>query len=85
VSESRRKQRQEIRLIQREATWLQKALFALGKAAEAREKLDGDGEDDGYVLELEEGPLSLESLEDGMEARVKELLELMRERRRVLR
>jgi hypothetical protein len=85
VSESRRKQRQEIRLIQREATWLQKALFALGKAAEAREKLDGNGEDDGYVLELEEGPLSLESLEDGMEARVKELLELMRERRRVLR
>ncbi len=85
MSESRRKQRQEIRLIQREATWLQKALFALGKAAEAREKLDGNGGDDGYVLELEEGPLSLESLEDGMEARVKELLELMRERRRVLR
>ncbi len=87
MSDSRRQQRREIRLIQREATWLQKALFALGKAAESREKLEGNGEDDdaSYVLELESGPLAMEVVEDGLEARVKELLELVRERRKVLR
>ena len=85
MSDSRRQQRREIRLIQREATWLQKALFALGKATESREKLEGDGEDASYVLEVESGPLAMEALEDGLEARVKELLELVRERRKVLR
>jgi len=87
LSDSRRQQRREIRLIQREATWLQKALFALGKATESREKLEGNGEDDdaSYVLELESGPLAMEVVEDGLEARVKELLELVRERRKVLR
>jgi hypothetical protein len=85
LSDSRRQQRREIRLIQREATWLQKALFALGKATESREKLEGNGEDASYVLEVESGPLAMEALEDGLEARVKELLELVRERRKVLR
>ena len=85
MSESKRQQRREIRLIQREATWLQKALFALGKATESREKLEGEYEDAPYLLELESGPLAIELVEDGLEARVKELLELVRERRKVLR
>jgi hypothetical protein len=80
-------QRREIRLIQREATWLQKALFALGKATESREKLEEEAgdEDASYVLELESGPLPMEALEAGLESRVKELLELVRERRKTLR
>lgn len=87
MSDSKRQQRREIRLIQREATWLQKALFALGKASETRQKLEsGGGDDDGsFVLELETGPLPLDVLEDGLEARVKDLLELARERRKISR
>jgi len=85
MSDTLREQRREIRTIQREATWLQKALFALGKAADAREKLDREGDGTGYALDLESGSLPIEDLEDAIEARVKALLETVRERRRTLR
>lgn len=82
----RRAQRQEIRLLQREATWLQKALFALGKAAEARDRLSPEEEGDApYLVELEEGSVPLDAVEDALAERVKELLQHVRERRRVLR
>ncbi len=82
----RRAQRQEIRLLQREATWLQKALFALGKAAEARDRMVPDEEGDSpYLVELEEGSVPLDAVEDALAERVKEILEHVRERRRVLR
>jgi hypothetical protein len=84
MSDTLREQRREIRTIQREATWLQKALFALGKAADAREKLDSEG-DAGYALELESGRLPIEDLEDAIESRVKSLLDTVRERRRTIR
>jgi hypothetical protein len=84
MSDTLREQRREIRTIQREATWLQKALFALGKAADAREKLDKEGAAR-YALELESGSLPIEDLEDAIEARVKSLLETVRERRRTIR
>jgi hypothetical protein len=87
MSDTRRQQRQEIRLIQREATWLQKALFALGKASDAREKLEGGrGEDEvPWVLETENGEVTLDAVEASLEARVEILMELVRERRRTLR
>jgi hypothetical protein len=82
----RRNQRQEIRLLQREATWLQKALFALGKATESRDRMDGsDDAETPYILELEQGRIPLDAVEDALEDRVKALLEVVRERRRVLR
>jgi hypothetical protein len=88
VRDRQRQRRQEMRLLQREATWLQKALFALGKAEESREKLaeargeEEDGTEHGYVLETEGGTLPLESVLDAIESRVKSLLELLQERRR---
>lgn len=82
----RRKQRNELRLIQREATWLQKALFALAKATDARERLQDDEDADAsLVLELEEGKVPLDAVEEALEARVQKLLEGVRERRRILR
>lgn len=85
MSDTLREQRREIRTIQREATWLQKALFALGKAADARETLHPEGVESGYKLELESGEISVDALEDAIETRVKTLLETVRERRRTLR
>jgi hypothetical protein len=87
MPDKRRQQRQEIRLLQREATWLQKALFALGKAADARDKMDDGAEDEEipYVLDTEEGPVTLDALEASLEARVKVLMDQVRERRRTLR
>ena len=87
MTDIRRQQRQEIRLLQREATWLQKALFALGKAADARDKMEGGGEEDepAYVLDTEEGTITMDALEASLEARVKVLMDLVRERRRTLR
>jgi hypothetical protein len=87
MTDTRRQQRQEIRLLQREATWLQKALFALGKAADARDRMEAGGEDDepAYVLDTEEGTITMDALEASLEARVKVLMDLVRERRRTLR
>ncbi len=84
MEDQRRRKRRDMRFLQREATWLQKALFALGKAEEAREKL-ADGRDEAspeYVLEVEGQRLPMEELEDALEQRVKELLEALRELRR---
>jgi hypothetical protein len=87
MDEERRRQRQEIRLIQRESTWLQKALFALGKAEESHEKLvEARGvEEATYALALDDGELPMEVLEDALESRIKELMESVRKRRKTLR
>lgn len=87
MTDARRNQRREIRILQREATWLQKALFALGKASESRDKLDGSDDTDEapYMVALEGGDIPLEDVEDALEARVKVLLDMVRERRRTLR
>ncbi len=80
--------RREIRALQREATWLQKALFALGKVEEAREAAAelNDEEATPLMVVVEDGPgLPLEAVEEALETRVKELLEVVRERRRILR
>jgi hypothetical protein len=87
MDEERRRQRQEIRLIQRESTWLQKALFALGKAEESHEKLveERGVEEAAYTLALDDGELPVEVLEDALESRIKELMESVRKRRKTLR
>lgn len=88
MSDARRRKRQQIRLLQRQSTWLQKALFALGKAEEAREKLaDSKGDDDDTPLQLKIGSsdVSIEDLEEGLQAHVETLLETVRESRRTLR
>ncbi len=85
MKESRRRKRQEMRFLQREATWLQKALFALGKADEAHEKLaEGDASDE-YALEVGGRSVPVGDIEDGLQDRVKVLLDKVRELRREAR
>lgn len=83
----RRQQRKEIRLIQNHSSWLQKALFALQKAETAREKLaDAKDEDlEPFVIEYEGTDYDVEAFEEALESRVKNLLEVTRERRRAMR
>lgn len=87
MSDQRRRQRREIRLLQRESTWLQKALFALGKVEEVREKLAETREeeaDDPYFVEVGGEKVPLGSVEDALQERVQTLLDEVRERRRAL-
>jgi len=87
MNDQKRMQRREIRLIQRESTWLQKALFALGKAEEAREGLaELRGESiEPFKVSLEGRAVPLEELEEALDDHIQELLELVRERRKTVR
>jgi len=87
MTDDRRRERKEIQLQQSESVWLQKALFALRKAEDARAELADirDEEEEPYVVELEDGSLPLETLQDALEERVKALLSTVRERRRAMR
>lgn len=80
MSEERRQKRKEIRLLQSESVWLQKALFALRKAEAAREKLADarDAEEESYTLVLDGEERSLEALEDGLEHRIEDLMRTVR-------
>lgn len=86
-SAERRRKRKEIRLMNSESVWLQKALFAVRKAEEARDKLaDARDEDpEPYTMPVDGNELSMEALEDALEARAKKLRETVKERRRDLR
>ncbi len=86
MNDDRRRKRREIRLIQNESSWLQKALFALGKAEDARDKLaDMRGEEpEPFELELDGDKLSVERFEEALEKRTQTLLSLIRARRRTL-
>jgi hypothetical protein len=87
LSDRRRQQRREIRLQQRESSWLQKALFALGKAEETREKLADtrDEEMQPYTIMMKDKEIQMEELEDALQVRIEHLMETVRERRRTLR
>lgn len=87
MSDVKRRKRREIRALQREATWLQKVLFGLGKAQEAREKFgDASGKEaEAIELEIEGSSVEIEAVEDAIETRIQSLLEIVRERRRNLR
>jgi hypothetical protein len=85
---ARRRKRREIKFMNNEAVWLQKALFALQKVEMVREKiaeLNGDDDPEPFVLEHESGELEVEVFQEAMEARVQHLLKEVRERRKVVR
>ncbi len=87
VNDRRRQDRREIRLQQRESSWLQKALFALGKAEDTREKLADTRNEEPftYTIQLDDREISMEELEDALQSRIEYLMETVRERRRRLR
>ncbi|MGD2067039.1 MAG: hypothetical protein PVI57_00030 [Gemmatimonadota bacterium] len=88
MSSERRQKRKEMRLVQSEAAWLQKALFALGKAEDAHEKLAdfrGEGDPGEYSFHLNGEDVSVESIEEAVEGRLQGLKEKLRERRQSLR
>lgn len=85
MSEERRRERREIRALQREATWLQKILFGLNKVEEARDTvsaLRGDDSPDPHSFEIDGTAVSLDALADALQDQVEELLETIREMRR---
>lgn len=81
--EDRRRQRRQTRLMQSESSWLQKALFALRKVEETRDRIDDlhDRDPEPYTLEVDGRAIPLEDLEDALETRAGALLEEVRERR----
>ncbi len=87
MDEEKRRRRREIRQLNSESVWLQKALFALRKAEDAREKVaDVRAEEpETYVLPVGGRAIELEALEDALEERTKELIGRVRAMRRELR
>jgi hypothetical protein len=83
---SDRNKRLLMKAMQNESTWLQKALFALAKAEDARTTLAELSE--GKVEELRAPAkgkyASLGAFRDALEGRVSELMEDLQEQRRVV-
>ena len=86
TDEDRRKHRRQTRLMQSEASWLQKALFALRKVEDTQDRLaDLDDRDPKrYTLDVEGDEVPLDSVEDAIEGRAREILEEVRERRNAM-
>lgn len=82
-SKEKRKKRREMRLIQQEATWLQKAVFAFGKAEDVREKIAdlNDTEPEPLTVEIENREVDLDDVSEALEERVQSTLNMLRERR----
>jgi hypothetical protein len=75
VTIDKRTQRKIDRQLQSESRWLQKVLFAMGKAREARGKLSeitGDAPD---PVKVGRSKLSLDELEEAIQDRVKVVME----------
>lgn len=74
-----RRQRQIDKHRENEARWLQKVLFALGKAREARSKLsEATGDDLNPLVTLDDGSkLPLDTLEEMINKRVDDLMEAL--------
>ena len=87
MADDRRKNRQVIQALQSESTWLQKALFALTKVEEARERRAEIQGADSDPLEIKVGKtaVTLAAVEEALEDRVSVLMEDVRERRKVVR
>lgn len=79
LTDARRLQRKIDKQRETEARWLQKMLFALSKAKEARAKLvDTTGEDLNPLITLDDGTqVSLDALEDIVEKRVENLMDAL--------
>lgn len=82
----RRRQRREIQHLKNESVWLQKALFALRKAEDAREQLAElrDEKMDGYKIPVGEGEVLFEEVEEGLDQKIDTLTKKVRELRRGL-
>lgn len=82
----RRRQRREIDHLKNESVWLQKALFALRKAEDAREQLADLREEkiEGYMIPVGEGEVPFEEVEEGLDQRIDTLTKTVREMRRGL-
>lgn len=84
----KRRRRREIRLLQSESTWLQKALFDLRKAESAHADvavLRDEDETESMRLSLDGREVEIEALEDAIEDRAQRLLDTVRQMRRELR
>lgn len=83
----KRKKRREIRLLQSEASWLQKALFALGKIQDVREKLADlrGGEIEPLTFTIGGKEISVDEFEEVLGEQVRDHLEHVRESRKKLR
>lgn len=86
MTDERRLKRKEIRSLQSESVWLQKAVFALRKAEAAHETVaDIRNESaDSYMIKVADRDFALEDLEDALDARVERLMKTVREMRRNL-
>lgn len=82
-SKEKRKQRREMRLIQQEATWLQKAVFAFGKVEDLREKIAdlNETEPDPLTVQIEGSEVALDDVSEALEEKVQTTLAMLRERR----
>jgi hypothetical protein len=81
-----RRYRKETQLLSSESAWLQKALFALQKALDAREALsESRSETIPSTLSVDGRPLSVQDFQEGIENRIKELLDEVQGRRRSFR
>ncbi len=88
MAKNNRQLRKERRLVQSESRWMQKALFALGKAETAREKLAKarNEELEDQTVEVGEKSMTLDALRDAIQDRVEmPAAEVLQERREVTR
>lgn len=78
-----RQKRREMRLMQQEATWLQKAVFAFGKVEDLREKIAdlNDTAPERLTVQIEGNEVSLDDVSKALEEKVQATLEMLRERR----
>lgn len=79
LTDERRLQRKIDNYRETEARWLQKVMFATGKAKEAREKLvEASGEELNPLVELEDGTkVSIDTLEEIISKRVDYLMDVL--------
>lgn len=79
----RRHERRLTQLLTDESRWLQKALFALGKAQDAREQLAEARDEDLEPLYFQDGTeaVTVDTVKGWVQARVERLMEAIEERR----
>ena len=85
MAADKRQLRKEQRLVQSESRWMQKALFALGKAETAREKLAETRKEKPATVKVDGKSLSIDALKGAIADRVQALDEILQEQRQVMR
>ncbi|MEX2465535.1 MAG: hypothetical protein WD995_01410, partial [Gemmatimonadota bacterium] len=79
MAQDKRQLRKERRLVQSESRWMQKALFALNKAEDARAKLAKARNEEGEPETVTVGgkSLSIDALRTAIQGRVETLAEVL--------